>query len=138
MQKGRATRGLSDPYSLALFLSVEEFLQLVQGAVQVLVGAALFVDLADGVHHGGVVLVAELAADFGQAGFGHLLGEVHGDLARHDDVARVVLLLEVAHLHAELLGNGALDRLDGDLAHLHVDELLEALLRGGQRDLPCG
>ena len=37
--------------------------------------------------------------------------------------------------HAELLGDGALNGLDGDLAHLHVDELLEALLRGGQRDL---
>ena len=114
---------------------VQKILQLIDGAVQVLVGAALLVDLADGVHDRGVVLVAELAADFGQAGLGHLLGEVHGDLPRHDYVARVVLLLEVAHAHAELLGDGALDGLDGDLAHLHVNELLEALLRGCERDL---
>ena len=46
-------------------LAVELFLQFVDGAVQVLVGAALLVDLADGVHHRGVVLVAKLAADFG-------------------------------------------------------------------------
>ena len=116
-------------------LPVQQFLQLVERAMQVLVGAALLVDLADGVHHRGVVLVAELAADFRQAGFGHLLGQVHGDLPRHHDVARVVLLLQVAHLHAELLGHGALNRLDRDLAHLHVDELLEALLRRRQRDL---
>jgi NADPH:quinone reductase-like Zn-dependent oxidoreductase len=67
----------------------------IDDAVQVLVGAAVLVDLADGVHHRGVVLVAELAADLRQAGFGHLLGQVHGDLPRHHDVARVVLLLQL-------------------------------------------
>ena len=49
--------------------------------------------------------------------------------------AGVVLLLELGDAHAELLGDGALDGLDGDLAHLGVDELLEALLRDGERDL---
>ena len=80
---------------LIFVLSVQQLLQLVQRAVQVLVGAALLVDLGDRVHHRGVVLVAELAADLGQTGFGHLLGQVHGDLARHHHVARVVLLLQV-------------------------------------------
>ena len=95
----------------------------------------MLVDLADGVHHGGVVLAAELAADLGQRRLGELFGQVHGDLARHDDLARVVLLLELGDAHSELLGHRALDGLDGDLAHLGVDELLEALLRDCQRDL---
>jgi hypothetical protein len=76
-------------------IAVQHILQLVQRAVQVLVGAALLVDLGNRVHHRGVVLVAELAADLRQAGFGHLLGQVHGDLPRHHHVARVVLLLQV-------------------------------------------
>ena len=37
--------------------------------------------------------------------------------------------LSSADAHSELLGHRALDGLDGDLAHLGVDELLEALLR---------
>jgi hypothetical protein len=39
--------------------------QLVDGAVQILVGAALLVDLRDRVHHGGVMLASELPPDFG-------------------------------------------------------------------------
>ncbi len=111
----------------------EGFHQLVDGSIQVLVLAALLVDLGDGVHDGGVVLAAELAADLGQGGFGHLLGEVHGDLAGDDDLAGVVFLLELGDAHAELLRDGALDGLDGDLADLGVDELLEALLGDGER-----
>jgi hypothetical protein len=45
-------------------LVVQGLHQLVERPVQVLVGALFFVDLADGVHHGGMVLAAELAADF--------------------------------------------------------------------------
>src|ERR1035441_6232688 len=54
-------------------LPVQQLLQLVEHAVQILVCAAQLVDLGDRVHHGGVVLVAELAADLRQAGLGHLL-----------------------------------------------------------------
>ena len=86
-------------------------------------------------HDGGVVLASELAADFGEAGFGHLLGEVHCDLARDYDLARVVLLLEFGDAHAKVLGYGALDGLDGDLADLGVDELLETLLGHDERTL---
>ncbi len=70
----------------------------------------------------------------GRRGLGHLLGQVHGDLARDHDLARVVLLLQLRDAHAEVLRHRALDGLDGDLADLRVDELLEALLRDGQRD----
>ena len=80
-------------------------------------------------HHRRVVLVAELAADFRKAGFGHLLGQVHGDQARHDHIARIVLLLQVHHAHPKLFSDSALNRLNGDFAYLHVDKLLQALLR---------
>ena len=45
-------------------LSVQQILQLVQRPMQILVGAAQLVDLADRVHHCSVMLVAELPADF--------------------------------------------------------------------------
>jgi len=60
--------------------TVQLLLELVECALQVLVCAAQLVDLGDGVHHRGVVLVAKLAADLRQAGLRHILGEVHGDL----------------------------------------------------------
>jgi len=78
--------------------------------------------------HRGVVLVAELAADLGQAGLGHLLGQVHGNLPREPPRCASYSSASVGDPHAEVLGHGALNGLDGDLAHLHVDELLEALL----------
>src|SRR5260370_32448397 len=62
-------------------------------------------------------------------------GEVHGDLARHYDLAGGVLLLQLGDAHAVLLGDRALDGFDGDLAYLRVDELFEALLGDGEGDL---
>ncbi len=97
--------------------------------MQILVRPALLIDLGNRVHHRRMVLVAKLAADLRQAGLRHLLGQVHGNLPRHHHIARVVLLLQVAHAHAELLGHGALNGLNGHFAHLHVNELLQALLR---------
>jgi hypothetical protein len=63
-------RGLSRSQSHAgLFLKSEEdrlaqrLHQLVDGSVEIFVGAALLVDLCDRVHDRGVVLAAELTAD---------------------------------------------------------------------------
>ena len=69
--------------------------EFVEHAVEVLVVLALQIDLLDGVQDGGVVLAAELAADLGQRGLGEVLAEIHGDLAREDDLARVVLGLDL-------------------------------------------
>ena len=76
-----------------------------------------------------MVFAAELPANLRQARLGQLLGQVHRDLPRHHNLARVVLLLQLRNPHAELLRHRALNRLNRDLAHLHVDELLQALLR---------
>ena len=73
MRKGRGQRGLfRSLFPNPDLLPVQHLLQLVQRTVQVFVGAALLVDFADGVHHRSVVLISELAANFRQAGFGHL------------------------------------------------------------------
>src|SRR6266508_3278837 len=45
-------------------------------------------DLGVRVHDGGVVAPAELLSDLRQRRVGELTGEVHGDLARVDDVLR--------------------------------------------------
>src|SRR5436309_2063179 len=59
------------------------------GAVQILVGAAHFLDLVDGVQHSGVMLAAKLAANFRQRRGRELLDDVHGDLARKGDGASI-------------------------------------------------
>ena len=44
-------------------------------------------DTLDGVEDGGVVAVAKHLTDLRQGQVGHLAGEVHGDVARRDDLA---------------------------------------------------
>ena len=51
------------PSQLTGYLAIQGFLQLVEHAVEILVGAALLVDLGDRVHDGSVVLATELASD---------------------------------------------------------------------------
>ena len=85
-------------------------------------------------HHGRVVLVTKLPPDFRQRCFGQLLCQKHRNLPRDHDCTRIVLLLELCHTHAEMLSHHPLNRLDGNLAHLRINELLQALLRRRQRD----
>src|SRR6185312_651034 len=67
--------------------------------------------------------------------FGEMLGQVHRDLPRIDDGARVVLGLDLHQAQSKLLGDGFLYRLNRHLAGLGVDEILEHLLGVGQGDL---
>src|SRR5215475_4901171 len=80
-------------HSRALKIQRLELLQSVHQAsdrtVQVLVRAAHFFDLVDGVKHGGVVLAAELPADLRQRSSSELLDDVHRDLARESDCTSV-------------------------------------------------
>jgi len=53
--------------------------------------ANLFELLLDGVcRNGGVMLSAELASDFRQEASGFIPGQIHCDLARVDDSARII------------------------------------------------
>ena len=81
------------------------------------------------------MLTTKLATDFRQRGFSHVLGQVHGNLSRINNGARVVLGFDFNQPQAELLGNHFLNRLDGDLTGLRIDEVLQYLLRIGRRNL---
>ena len=65
-----------------IFGSAEGIHQFVNGAVQVFVTSAQRVDFVDGVKNGGVVLAAELAANFRKRSGSELLHKIHGHLPR--------------------------------------------------------
>src|SRR5271166_5526581 len=75
------------------------------------------------------MLSAELASNLWQRSFSHVLGQIHGDLTRIDDRSRIVFRFDFNQAQTELLGNHFLNGLDGDLAGLRVDEILQNLLR---------
>jgi len=112
--------------------------QLIERTIQILVELPLLINFIDGVEDGRVVLASELAADFGQRSFRQMLGQVHGDLPRKNDLARVVLGLDLRQTKPELLRHRLLDALDRDLARLLVDEVLEHLLGSDQVDDHAG
>ena len=91
---------------------LREFLDLV-------VGAAVFrhflADLAIRVHDGGVVLAAELVADFGQGQFGQFAAQIHGDLARVGDLPGLSGADELVQGDLEVLRGGVLDGVGGDV-----------------------
>jgi hypothetical protein len=120
---------------VGFFSTVEGLQKFIEGTVKILVGASLLIDLGNGMHDGGVVLASELPPDLRERSFGHLLGQIHGDLAGDDHGARVIFLLQLRYTHAELFRNGTLNGFDGDLAHLGIDELLEADLGGREGEL---
>src|SRR5438270_6174696 len=72
-------------------LSVQRLLQLVQCAIEIFIIAPLRIDLLDRVHHGGVVLAAELPPNLRQRRLGELFCQIHRDLPRHHDRAGIVL-----------------------------------------------
>src|SRR5438105_6997080 len=86
-------------------------------------------------HNGGVVLTAELAANFGQGSLRQVLGQIHGHLPRIYDGARVVLSLDLTGPQPELLSHRLLNGINSDLLSLRLDEVLEHRLRGRQSDL---
>ncbi len=91
-------------------------------------------DLAAGVHHGGVVAVAECLAYVGKGQLGHVARDVHGDLASINErpaptSTSDLFDLEVEHLSGE--GDDALGG-DGGLRHLG-DEIAEN--EGGKVDV---
>ncbi len=84
-------------------------------------------------HDGRVVASAELEADFGRGVLGHLARDVHRELAREGDDARALLALELLRAQVEVVGNGALDEVDGDVRLLgRGEDVLE--LRTGDFD----
>ena len=66
------------------------------GAVQVFVGAAHLFDFVDRVQYRGVVLAAELAANFGKRCGSELLNDVHGHLPRKGDRSRIAANFQIS------------------------------------------
>ena len=77
--------------------------------IQVFVRAAQLFDFVDRVQNSGVMLAAELPANFGQRSGGELLDDVHGHLARESDGAGVAADLEVLFAKIEMLADAFLD-----------------------------
>jgi len=89
---------------------------------------ALFDELA-GVDDGAVVFAAEGVADVVQRGFREFAGEVHGDLAREGDIGRAALARHVGEADVVVLGDLALDLVDGDgFAGLLLEDVAEEVL----------
>ena len=82
-----------------------------------------------GVHHRGVVAVAEPAADFGQAALGELLGQVHRHLARPRHRARAPGRRHVGQPDVEMLGDPLLDLLDRHPPVVRLQDVVQHLLR---------
>ena len=116
-------------------LSAQLFGQFIEQSIQIFIGLARLLDLFDRVQHRGMVFSAKLSSDFWQRSFRQVLGQLHGDLPRIDNGSGVVLGLNLDEPQTELLCHRFLDGLDGDLASLGIDEILEHLLGIGQRDL---
>jgi hypothetical protein len=59
-----------------------------------------------------MVPTAEMTPDLGKGSIGHLLGQIHGDLAWHCHDTAVALLSEFFHGKAEQVSDSLLDRFD--------------------------
>src|SRR6266853_3191010 len=106
--------------------------QFIDRAVQVLVAPAESVDLVNRMEDRGVVLAAELPADFRKRRLGKLLDQVHRNLARKRDCFRIGAYFEVLLAQAELLADLFLNQVDGNPFFLRGDDVAQHLLRGGQ------
>ena len=99
-----------------------------------LVGFAEVVHRATGVQHRRVVLSAAVQSNVGERGLGHLLGEVHGNLAGLNDFALAGLALEELDGQVEVIAHHFLDVVDAHFAGGVLDELVDHVLGQIQGD----
>ena len=102
--------------------------QFIDQPVQILVSLAHLINLLYRVQYGCVVLAAKLTPNFREGGFCKMLRQVHGDLSGIDDSARIILGLDLSQTESKLLSHCLLDRLDGDLSGLGINEIFKHLL----------
>src|SRR5207248_1179024 len=88
---------------------------------------------------GRVVAAAELLAELRQRGVRQLAREVHGDLARVDDVLGALVAAELLEGELEALGDELLDPRDRDLRQVALrEDLLEHVLAEIDGERPAG
>ena len=81
------------------------------------------------VEHGAMVPPAERVANFAEGSFRQFAREVHGDLPWKRDVLRAAFAGHIREANVEVLGDAALDLVNGDgAARLLVEDVLEELL----------
>ena len=116
--------------------SFAEFLfQLLDHGAHIAVGLAQVLNGFACVEHGGMVLVAALHADDGEARLGDLLGEVHGELACLHYLALARCVLDGVDREVKVVADNFLDVVDGDLAYAALDILVDHLFREVEGDL---
>lgn len=59
----------------------------------------------------------ESSTDLRERSFGHLLGNIHSDLARKGDFRRIILRFQLGYIDLELMTDGFLDLFDCDDRH---------------------
>ena len=101
---------------------------------EVLVGFAQVVDRPARMQDGGVVLAATVQSDVGQRRLGHLLGEVHRNLAGLDNFALAGLALEQLNGQIEVIAHHLLDVVNADFTCGVLDKLVDHVLRQVQGD----
>src|SRR3984885_13778668 len=88
--------------------------------------------------HGGVVLAAKLAADFGKRRGGELLYYEHGHLARQYDLPGITADVQILGAQSEDFTDAFLNLLDSDFLFLRLDNIFQDLLRGGEIQFSAG
>jgi hypothetical protein len=94
--------------------------ELADDVVEVPVCVPLLFDLGNGMHHGCMVLTAEVPSDLWEGCVGHLLGQVHGNLPWHCHCPPSAHLSEFLLREAEQVGDGSLDCFDLAPTYLYI------------------
>ena len=121
-------------YCFTRSVDVQLLLEVVEVLAEVLVGFAQVVDRTAGVENRSVVLATAVQTNVGQRTLGHLLGEVHGDLTRLNDLTLARLGLEQLDGQVEVIAHHFLDVVDADFAGRVLDKLVNHLLGEVERD----
>src|SRR3990172_6152277 len=109
--------------------TAEQVLERLHLAAEAEVGLEPDGDLLARRQHGGVVLVAEGAAEVRVALAGELAGQIHGDGARTGDRLVAALALEVEDLDVVVVGDGLEDVLDRQVVDGAGDDAGQRLAR---------
>ena len=130
----RNCRGFVDCESPDQSVDGQFLFEVFQVLPEVLVGFAQVVDRPARMQHGGVVLASTVQSDVGQRRFGHLLCEVHRNLAGLDNFALAGLALKQLDGQVEVVAHHFLDVVNADFPCGVLDKLVNHVLRQIQGD----
>ena len=97
------------------WLGIELLPDTADSIAHVGIGVDFFFDFFNGVDGGGVVFAAEFPGDFGKAEMEVVAQDVHGDLARHNDVFVALAAQDFIDADLEMLGSAFDDLLGAEV-----------------------